>query len=433
MMASDELDRFTVLYITHVLYALICLQLRSTLSLLVLVLSAGRRHRLMVQQCANSAFSALLQLGPSLLPRVSRKCWMRVRSKDWWDRVVLKEFSDAEWREHFRMTRGSFDKLCALMEEVLRPQDVTVRAPIPLQMRVAIVLYKLASCAEYKVIANKFGVHKTTVKKFVYSFCKGMVSSVINRLIRAPTAEEARAITRRFEEKFCIPQVVGCIHRTHIPVLPPSDGFKHFVNRKGWPSYILQAVTDDTCRFWNINCQMPGSTADADVLRQAALYSQAHLLPQEPKEISGSSVNLFLLGDPAYPLLDWLITEYAPSPHLTAEQESFNAYVRSARTTVDTAFGKLKSRWRVLLRKCDFHYTFIPHVIATCCALHNFCEVEEEGFSPAWTEEAAVMERRMLQPDVFPCGESECSDGQRVRLTLTEYLRINFPLHKSEF
>lgn len=108
------------------------------------------------------------------------------------------------------------------------------------------------SC-EYKVIANKFGVHKTTVKKFVYSFCKWMVSSVINHLIKVPTAKDARAIARRFEEKFCIPQVVGCIDRTHIPVLPPSDGFKHFVNRKRWPSYVLQAVADDMCR-WAIVC-----------------------------------------------------------------------------------------------------------------------------------------------------------------------------------
>lgn len=163
------------------------------------------------------------------------------------------------------------------------------------------------------------------------------------------------------------------------------------------------------------------------------IFFNVFLLLKEPKEISGTSVNLFLLGDAAYPLLDWLISDYTPSPHLTAEQESFNAYLRSARTTVDIAFGKLKSRWRVLLRKCDFHYTFIPYVIATCCALHNFCEAEEEGFSPAWTEEAARMERRMPQPDVCSCSESECSDGQKVRLALTEYLRANVPLHKSEF
>ncbi|KAL7371139.1 hypothetical protein ABVT39_020013 [Epinephelus coioides] len=58
-------------------------------------------------------------------------------------------------------------------------------------MRTTIVLYKLASCAEYRVIANQFGVHKSMVKRFVYCFCKGMVSSVIHKLIKVPTVEEA--------------------------------------------------------------------------------------------------------------------------------------------------------------------------------------------------------------------------------------------------
>lgn len=98
------------------------------------------------------------------------------------------------------------------------------------------------------IVANQFGVHKSTVKKFVYCFCKGMVLSVIHSLIKVPTAEEACAIARRFEQKFSIPQIIGCIDGTHIPVLPPSDGYKDFVIRKGWPSYVLQAVVDDMYR-----------------------------------------------------------------------------------------------------------------------------------------------------------------------------------------
>ena len=42
-----------------------------------------------------------------------------------------------------------------MMEGVLKPEDVTVCAPVPLEMRVAIVLYKLASCVKYRVVANQ--------------------------------------------------------------------------------------------------------------------------------------------------------------------------------------------------------------------------------------------------------------------------------------
>uniref|UniRef100_A0A671UEH1 DDE Tnp4 domain-containing protein n=1 Tax=Sparus aurata TaxID=8175 RepID=A0A671UEH1_SPAAU len=334
----------------------------------------------------------LLNFAAFLLQRRSqRTCWMWVRSKDWWERVVLKEFDDEEWKENFCMTRRSFYKLCGMTEGVLKPEDVTVRAPVPLEMRVAIVLYKLASCAEYRVVANQFCVHKSTVKKFVYKFCKGMVSSVIHNFIKVPTTEEAISIVRRFEQKFHIPQIIGCIDGTRIPVLLPSDGYKDFANGKGLQAYRqhVSVSSGQTLLFWNINCKMPGFAHDANVLRQSTLFSQAHLLP---KLISGAKRNQrhlhFLLGDPAYPLLDWLMKGYTHSPNITPEQESFNVHLSSARTTVEIAFGRLKSRWRVLLKRSDFHFTFTPHIIATCCALHNFCE----SVNPTWTVEAAVLE-----------------------------------------
>ncbi|KAK0146637.1 Protein ALP1-like [Merluccius polli] len=295
------------------------------------------------------------------------------------------------------------------MEGVLKPEDVTVRAPVPLEMRVAIVLYKLASCAEYRVVANQFGVHKSTVKKFVYMFCKGMVSSVIHNFIKVPTAEEAIGIARRFEQKFSIPQII---------VLLPSDGYKDFANRKGWPSYVLQAVVDDMYRLWNINCMMPGCAHNANVLRQSTLFSQAHFLPKEPREI-----NHFLLGDPAYPLMDWLIKGYTHSPNITPEQE----------TTVEIAFGRLKSHWSVLLKRSDFHFTFTPHIITTCCALHNFCEDEKESVNPTWTEEAARLALDMPQPGVRAFNTSDNTTGQRIRTTLTDYLSANFPLRQRYF
>ncbi|CAK6966416.1 Hypothetical predicted protein [Scomber scombrus] len=205
-----------------------------------------------------------------------------------------------------------------------------------------------------------------------------------------------------------------------------NDGYKDFANRKGWPSYVFQAVVDDTYRFWNINCKLPGSAHDANVLRQSALFSHAHLLPKGQREINGVAVSHFLLGDPVYPLMDWLIKGYAHSPRITPEQESFNVYLSSARTTVEIAFGRVKSRWKVLLKRSDFHFTFTPHVIATCCALHNLCEDQKESVNPTWTDEAAVLESVLPQPGVRAYNASDNAGGQRIR-------EANFPLRRPLF
>uniref|UniRef100_A0A3P9JGM7 DDE Tnp4 domain-containing protein n=1 Tax=Oryzias latipes TaxID=8090 RepID=A0A3P9JGM7_ORYLA len=269
-------------------------------------------------------------------------------------------------------------KLCSLMESHMVPEDVTVRAPVPLIMWVAVVLYKLGSCAEYRVVENQFGISRSSVKKFVYMFRKGMVQGPVKHLICTPTKAEAEEIARRFEVSHHIPQVMGLIDGTHIPILPPSDGYKDFVNCKRRPSHILQAAVDDQFCFWNFSCKMPGRAHDANALRHSDLFQRAHLLPKVRKLFFSFYTNLLIVGDHAYPLPDWLIKGYSNSPHLIPEQESFNTYLSSVRVGVEMTFGLLKSRWRVLLKRSDFHFTYMPAMIATCCALHNFCQKERD-------------------------------------------------------
>lgn len=84
--------------------------------------------------------------------------------------------SDGKWRQSFQMMRRSFDKLCGIMEGVLRPQDVSVGAAVPLQMRVDIFLYHLVQNTELSVWCSR-------VKRFVFSFCRGTVSPGSHGLI----------------------------------------------------------------------------------------------------------------------------------------------------------------------------------------------------------------------------------------------------------
>ena len=71
-------------------------------------------------------------------------------------------------------------------------------------------------------------------------------------------------------------------------------------------------------------------------------------------------VNYVVLGDPAYPLMNWLVKGYSGS--LTQQQESFNAYLNSARITIEQTIGKLKSRWRILKKINEMDYRYIPKV-----------------------------------------------------------------------
>lgn len=67
-----------------------------------------------------------------------------------------------------------------------------------------------------------------------------------------------------------------------------------------------------------------------------------------------------MIRDPAYPILGWLIKGYSGS--LSPQQESFNAYLNSARIVIENSIGKLKSRWRCLKKTVEMDYTFVPKV-----------------------------------------------------------------------
>ena len=73
-----------------------------------------------------------------------------------------------------------------------------------------------------------------------------------------------------------------------------------------------------------------------------------------------------------------------PDGDLTPEQAIFNAILRRARMIVEVAFGRLKGRFRCLLKRIDTTLKYLPAKIASCVVLHNRCEMREEAFSEEW-------------------------------------------------
>ena len=52
-----------------------------------------------------------------------------------------------------------------------------------------------------------------------------------------------------FERKYGIPNVVGCIDRTHIPVKMPANDRDSYMNRKGYTSINVLAVCNESIRI----------------------------------------------------------------------------------------------------------------------------------------------------------------------------------------
>ena len=188
----------------------------------------------------------------------SRTVWARQRSRHWWNIIVGTVFIDKDWLENFRMKRCTFMFICDQLRPSIQKNNTRMRPAIPVEMRVGITLWKLATNADFRTVGQLFGVARNTCHSIFHETVESINAILGPRFISQPTEARYREIINGFETKFGFPQVVGAIDGTHIPIISPEDYPVDYYNRKGFHSVVLQGIVDHDYRFWNINCGYPG-------------------------------------------------------------------------------------------------------------------------------------------------------------------------------
>ena len=130
------------------------------------------------------------------MPPIDRKVWTLPRSSQQFDMAVT-EFSDKEWRENFRLSKETFMYAVSMVGENVSRKDTKLRKAVSTQKRIAIAVYFIGSTAEYRTIANLFGVSTS----FVCNVAKAIVAKLRCHFLFIPKGDELLEIIKLYKEK----------------------------------------------------------------------------------------------------------------------------------------------------------------------------------------------------------------------------------------
>lgn len=302
----------------------------------------------------------------------SKRC--RIARKDYIENVALL-YSVDDFRNHYRLRRDTFEHLVQMLGPMLIAKNLNGAGPYTYSptKQLLVVLSMLVNQEEYRIIAARFDISKSTARSYVVKVCN-VLSNLARKYICWPTGNKAQETIEDFKKILGFPGVLGAIDKCHIPINNPSKFQTVYGNRHRHHAIILQAVCNANYMFTNVFTGYPSSAHDAHVFNNSPLG----------RKIASTPLNVFpdntshILGDSAYKCSNYVITPYRDDGNLSRKERQFNYKHSSTKACIEECFSLLKGRFRVLKYINVYNIKMIPKIITACCVLHNICIARDD-------------------------------------------------------
>jgi len=215
-----------------------------------------------------------------------------------------------------------------------------------------------------------------------------------------PTTEMLLATPNKFYLKRNFPNCVGSIDGKLIRLKCPSNSGSMYYNYKHYYSIVLQGLADARYGFIAIDFGAYGKQSDGEIFRYSSLYQFLSInnfnMPNARKlQLSDVQLPFVIIGAEAYPLLSYLMRPY-PRRQLTESRRPFNYRQSRGRRVVESAFGILADKWRILNKPIETS-NMADRTVKCICVLHNTV-TDREG-----VDEASLLELQNQEDSFCTC------------------------------
>ena len=114
-----------------------------------------------------------------------RRAWVLPRPQNWFGNLLASLALNFMWKEHFRVTHETFEYICDLVRLNLQKQHMRFRAPVSVEERVGLALWRLATGNSYRSCGLQFGLGKSTAKIICSEF-ENAILELKDRFITFP-------------------------------------------------------------------------------------------------------------------------------------------------------------------------------------------------------------------------------------------------------
>lgn len=270
-----------------------------------------------------------------------------------------------------------------ILERIRQPLErkTIAEQPISPECRLAVCLYRLGRGDYYFTISQLTGLGVSTISEIVSEVTQAIIDFLWDECINnkfPQTQDDFKDKVINMEELWQFPYSWSAIDGCHIPIKCPPGGLeakKEYHNFKNFYSVILMAMVDAQYRFIWGSCGYPGNSHDSIIFKSTELYTdiiENAAIQQIGHKVGSVRVPPLILGDSAFTMHPWLMKPYTNAVP-DAKQRYFNYRLSRGRMVTECAFGQLKGRWRILLRKCECTPQQVAKATLACMVLHNIC------------------------------------------------------------